>query len=64
MLVYDEPGRGREWRREVDVIAAMRPPGLPECMPSAVAGFDGALGDYFGGAVNLAARLLGLAPGR
>jgi len=60
MLVYDEPADavaagGR-------VIAAMRAPGLPAVHASAHRGVAIARsGDYFGGAVNLAARLLALA---
>jgi class 3 adenylate cyclase len=60
MLVYDEPAEavaagGR-------VIAAMRAPGLPGVHASAHRGVAIARsGDYFGGAVNLAARLLALA---
>jgi class 3 adenylate cyclase len=62
MLVYDEPADavaagGR-------VIAAMRAPGLPAVHASAHRGVAIARsGDYFGGSVNLAARLLALARG-
>jgi adenylate cyclase len=62
MLVYDEPADavaagGR-------VIAAMRSSGLPAVHASAHCGVAIARsGDYFGGAVNLAARLLALARG-
>ena len=62
MLVYDEPADavaagGR-------VIAAMRASGLPAVHASAHCGVAIARsGDYFGGAVNLAARLLAVARG-
>jgi adenylate cyclase len=60
MLVYDEPEDAVAAGRRV--IAAMRAPGLPGVHASVHCGIAIARsGDYFGGAVNLAARLLALA---
>ncbi|MGZ4247910.1 MAG: adenylate/guanylate cyclase domain-containing protein [Solirubrobacteraceae bacterium] len=60
MLVYDEPADAVAAGRRV--IAAMRAPGLPGVHASVHRGIAIARsGDYFGGAVNLAARLLALA---
>jgi class 3 adenylate cyclase len=60
MLVYDEPADAVAAGRRV--IAAMRAPGLPGVHASVHYGIAIARsGDYFGGAVNLAARLLALA---
>ena len=62
MLVYDEPADAVA--AGARVIAAMRAPGLPGVHASVHRGVAIARsGDYFGGAVNLAARLLALAGG-
>jgi adenylate cyclase len=60
MLVYDEPADAVAAGRRI--IASMRAPGLPGVHASIHHGVAIARsGDYFGGAVNLAARLLALA---
>jgi len=60
MLVYDEPADAVAAGSRV--VAAMRAPGLPGVHASVHRGVAIARsGDYFGGAVNLAARLLALA---
>lgn len=60
MLVYDEPADAVAAGRRV--VAAMRAPGLPGVHASVHRGVAIARsGDYFGGAVNLAARLLAVA---
>lgn len=60
MLVYDDPADAVAAARRV--IAAMRSPGLPGVHASVHRGVAiERSGDYFGGSVNLAARLLALA---
>lgn len=62
MLVYPEPGLAVE--AATRIIAAMHEPGKPGVHASVHHGFAVPLeGDYFGKAVNIAARLLALAGG-
>ena len=60
MLVYGDPNEAV--RTAAEVVDAMREPGVPGVHASAHRGIALAReGDYFGGSVNLAARLLAAA---